>query len=438
MRFINTTTMGVLLEVDTTTPPTFSPSETNKRLLIGVTLSVMGNLLISVAMNVQKYSHNQLIDSNKSYIRSFTWWVGLLLMILGEIGNFTAYGFAPASLVAPLGTTSVIANAAIAAFFLKEEIRARDILGITLSIVGAFLLVNFSKKSDNWLSGDEILSNFKQYAFIIYLCILVCLFVFLVYLHHHLNYIKVVTILLQVAILGSLTVISAKAVSSMLSLTFIGFNQLVHPVFYLMLIVMLATAIGQVKVLNQAMQAFDTTVVMPTNFVFFTLSAILGGIVFYREFYGLTFIEVFMFLFGALLSFVGVFFLTGGRKTDSEDAGGKSDEKEHLLKSEEKGNDVDPEEMQPMCDVVTKDNIINDNNKISIENNIKTNNIKNVNNIEIIKNANNIDIDNSNNASKVTSISNNVANSSDNNNDASFDTGIDVNSHDDSVEDDKR
>ena len=29
-------------------------------------------------------------------------------MILGEVGNFSAYGFAPASLVAPLGTTTVI------------------------------------------------------------------------------------------------------------------------------------------------------------------------------------------------------------------------------------------------------------------------------------------------------------------------------------------
>ena len=57
------------------------------RLLIGVTLSVVGNLLISVAMNVQKYSHNQLIHSNKSYIRSFTWWIGLLLMILGEVSH---------------------------------------------------------------------------------------------------------------------------------------------------------------------------------------------------------------------------------------------------------------------------------------------------------------------------------------------------------------
>ena len=29
-------------------------------------------------------------------------------MVLGEIGNFSAYGFSPASLVAPLGTTTVI------------------------------------------------------------------------------------------------------------------------------------------------------------------------------------------------------------------------------------------------------------------------------------------------------------------------------------------
>ena len=42
------------------------------------------------------------------YTKSPLWWVGLILMGLGEIGNFSAYGFAPASLVAPLGTTTVI------------------------------------------------------------------------------------------------------------------------------------------------------------------------------------------------------------------------------------------------------------------------------------------------------------------------------------------
>ncbi len=58
----------------------------------------------------QKYTHNEN-ESNSSrrhYLASPLWWLGLLLMGLGEVGNFSAYGFAPASLVAPLGTTTVI------------------------------------------------------------------------------------------------------------------------------------------------------------------------------------------------------------------------------------------------------------------------------------------------------------------------------------------
>jgi len=290
-----------------------SPIPAKKRLLIGVALSISGNMLISVAMNIQKHSHNQLADSEQSYLKSVTWWGGLILMGLGEIGNFTAYGFAPASLVAPLGTTAVIANAVIAVIFLKEEIRPRDILGIALAIIGAFLLVNFSNKKDTVLSGDEIVQYIKHYPFIIYLVLEILMFMLIFYLHLKQNYIRVVTVLLQVALLGSFTVIAAKAVSSMLTLSFSGSNQLIHPIFYIMLIIMVITAVGQVKFLNEAMALFDTTVVMPTNFVFFTISAILSGIVFYQEFYGLTFLEVFMFLFGAFLSFTGVFFLTGDR-----------------------------------------------------------------------------------------------------------------------------
>ena len=34
-------------------------------------------------------------------------WLGFALMNVGETGNFISYGFAPASVVAPLGTVSV-------------------------------------------------------------------------------------------------------------------------------------------------------------------------------------------------------------------------------------------------------------------------------------------------------------------------------------------
>jgi hypothetical protein len=38
------------------------------------------------------------------YLKSKLWWLGLSLIAVGEGGNFLSYGFAPASVVAPLGT----------------------------------------------------------------------------------------------------------------------------------------------------------------------------------------------------------------------------------------------------------------------------------------------------------------------------------------------
>lgn len=54
-------------------------------------------------------------------------------------------------------------------------------------------------------------------------------------------------VLLLAFFVGSLTVISAKAVSSMINITLSGYSQLGHPLFYVMLIVMITTAIAQVK-----------------------------------------------------------------------------------------------------------------------------------------------------------------------------------------------
>ncbi len=43
-------------------------------------------------------------DGKEVYLKSRLWWAGLALCAVGEAGNFLSYGFAPASVVAPLGT----------------------------------------------------------------------------------------------------------------------------------------------------------------------------------------------------------------------------------------------------------------------------------------------------------------------------------------------
>ncbi|XP_029602845.1 NIPA-like protein 2 isoform X3 [Salmo trutta] len=84
-------------------------------------------------------------------------------------------------------------------------------------------------------------------------------------------------VMLLVALLASLTVISVKAVSGMITESIKGHLQLTYPIFYVMLVVMVASCAFQIKFLNQAMKMFDATEVVPINFVFFTASAITAG-----------------------------------------------------------------------------------------------------------------------------------------------------------------
>eukprot|EP00069_Balaena_mysticetus_P017772 bmy_10838T0 len=157
-------------------------------------------------MYFQKYSHLQLAHQEhpRPYFKSVLWWGGIILMAVGETGNFAAYGFAPITLIAPLGCMSVTGSAIISVMFLKENLRASDLL-------------------------------------------------------------------------ASLTVISVKAVSGMITFSVTDKMQLTYPIFYIMFIIMIASCVFQVKLLNQATKLYNTATVVPINHTFFTISAIIAG-----------------------------------------------------------------------------------------------------------------------------------------------------------------
>lgn len=105
----------------------------------------------------------------KSYLRSPYWWVGIVLMCLGEVGNFMAYGFAPASIVSPLGVVALISNCVIAPFMLKEEFRKRDFWGVLVSIAGAVVVVLSAKSSEEKIGPHDIWVMITRWEFELYL-----------------------------------------------------------------------------------------------------------------------------------------------------------------------------------------------------------------------------------------------------------------------------
>ena len=87
------------------------------------------------------------------------------------------------------------------------------------------------------------------------------------------------------------------------------------PVTYALIVVLLGTAIMQIRYVNKALQRFDSTQVIPIQFVLFTLCVILGSAILYRDFEKTTMRQAFAFVGGCLLTFFGVFLITSGRQS---------------------------------------------------------------------------------------------------------------------------
>lgn len=111
---------------------------------------------------------------------------------------------------------------------------------------------------------------------------------------------------------------ATKGVSSMLSSTL--WRAFTTPVTYVLILILLGTAIMQIRYVNKALQRFDSTQVIPIQFVMFTLCVILGSAILYRDFERTTAEQAGKFIGGCLLTFFGVFLITSGRESkDCED-----------------------------------------------------------------------------------------------------------------------
>ena len=96
-------------------------------------------------------------------------------MTVGEAGNFLAYGFAPASIVSPLGVVALISNCVIAPIMLKERFRLRDFLGVVVAVAGAVVVVLSAKTEEKKFGPHEIWGAITNLEFEIYMAITICL-----------------------------------------------------------------------------------------------------------------------------------------------------------------------------------------------------------------------------------------------------------------------
>lgn len=119
-------------------------------LSLGIALTIFGSCFMSVGSVVMKTGIHQeserLQEDISVPLSSRVWWLGLLTYSFGAFLHILGLAFAPASVLAPLNSLGLVANAVAAVVFLNEVLSWVEVLctvgaiiGVTLCAVSSFL-----------------------------------------------------------------------------------------------------------------------------------------------------------------------------------------------------------------------------------------------------------------------------------------------------------
>lgn len=117
-----------------------------------------------------------------NYLQSPYWWLGQILITVGEMGNFLAYGFAPASIVSPLGVVALVSNCIIAPMVFKEKFRKRDFWGVVIAVFGAVTVVLSANTQETKLDPHAVWDAITTTEFEVYMGVTCGLIILLMWL----------------------------------------------------------------------------------------------------------------------------------------------------------------------------------------------------------------------------------------------------------------
>ncbi|KAF5480510.1 hypothetical protein F2P56_001253 [Juglans regia] len=211
------------------------------------------------------------------YLLEPLWWIGMITMIVGEIANFAAYIYAPAVLVTPLGALSIIVSAVLAHFLLKEKLQKMGMLGCLLCIVGSTVIVLHAPEEESLSSVEQIWELAIQPAITL---------VLVLYCAPRCGQTNIMVYIGICSIIGSLTVMSIKAIGIAIELSLEGTNQLKYFQTWIFAMVAITCIITQLNYLNMALDTFNTAVVSPIYYALFTSFTILASAIMFKDYSG--------------------------------------------------------------------------------------------------------------------------------------------------------
>ncbi|GAB5572244.1 magnesium transporter NIPA2 [Prionailurus iriomotensis] len=243
-----------------------------------------------------------------AYLKEWLWWAGLLST--GEVVNFAAYAFAPATLVTPLGALSVLVSAILSSYFLNERLNLHGKIGWLLSILGSTVMVIHAPKEEEIETLNEMSHKLGDPGFVVFATLVVIVSLILIFVvgprHGRTNILVYITIC---SVIGAFSVSCVKGLGIAIKELFAGKPVLRHPLAWILLLSLIVCVSTQINYLNRALDIFNTSIVTPIYYVFFTASVLTCSAILFKEWQDMPVDDVIGTLSGFFTIIVGIFLL---------------------------------------------------------------------------------------------------------------------------------
>eukprot|EP00298_Acanthocystis_sp_HF-20_P015583 c21185_g1_i1.p1 GENE.c21185_g1_i1~~c21185_g1_i1.p1 ORF type:complete len:486 (+),score=198.18 c21185_g1_i1:25-1458(+) len=306
-------------------------SEDKSGWAIGIILCIASACASVLGLTCQKKAHMKNehlpIEKRKPYIKIPIWWCGLGGIILGAILDFLSLGFAPQTVVASLGSTTLVINALVAPLILKEKLSRLEIVGTLTITIGAAIAVSSSSQKAQSYNLDILKCLYRESGFIIY-AVVISAFALTLYtlfkiadkkaesddISYYPYWAKIhpFTVTTLSGTLGAQSLLFAKSFSIILrgiyspSADSDGASVFLHYETYLIIVAMICTIISQTHTLNLSLQRFDSVVVLPLFQVFWITMGVFGAGAYFKEFNDVTVSSILIFVLGILIVTCGI------------------------------------------------------------------------------------------------------------------------------------
>ena len=301
--------------------------------LIGFFLGLATRLLNAVAVQSYARAHRQIekkhaeaqlsesaskLSDRPRYVCDRCWLLGLSCSIVSGVTDVLSLGYAPAALIAPMGSLTLIFNLCLNPLINREPV-SRYTVGVTLLICsGTVLTVVFSPRGDENEGSDigkELADIYISWYFAIFAMAIAALLCSLWAATIRWSNDSTVYSVAVPALSGTLSAVNrtiGKGMAIGLKLTFRGDGCFcVEWLWYIVFVGIFLSLFAHLKWLNRGLAAFSPVLIIPINSTCSMLITTTAGLVVFREWNQFNSeLSVIMFACGILVIVAGMIAIT--------------------------------------------------------------------------------------------------------------------------------